>query len=139
MYTIEWESRLAVGIEKIDEQHKQWIGYFNQASEAVTTQKSKAQISKNLGFLLDYTEMHFSTEEKYMQESNYPGFQEHKTKHDALRSTLNNLVKDFQDEGATQDLAKAIETLIGNWLISHILTVDQKFGAFIAETDTQLY
>ena len=138
MYTIEWENRLAVGIDKIDEQHKQWIEYFNQASRAVATQQSKEQISKTLEFLLDYTEMHFSTEEKFMQESSYPEFQDHTARHDALRSTLKNLVTDYQDEGATHDLAKAIETLIGNWLIEHICKVDQKFGAYVEESGTKL-
>ena len=137
MYTIEWEDRLSVGIDKIDEQHKQWIEYFNQASRAVASQQSKEQISKTLEFLLDYTEMHFSTEEKFMQESSYTEYQDHKAKHDALRSTLKNLVADYQDEGATHDLAQAIETLIGNWLIEHICNVDQKFGAFVEKSGTK--
>ncbi|MBN2242047.1 MAG: hemerythrin family protein [Acidobacteria bacterium] len=132
MYTIEWESRLSVGIDKIDAQHRQWIEYFNRASRAVAAQQSREQVSKTLEFLLDYTEMHFSTEEKFMQDSRYPGYAEHRKKHDALRATLKNLVADYQDEGATQDLSEAIETLIGNWLVRHICDVDQKFGAYLA-------
>jgi hemerythrin len=137
VYTIEWEDRLSVGIEKIDAQHKQWIDYFNQASQAIATQQNREQISKTLEFLLDYTEMHFSTEEKFMQDSGYPEYRDHRAKHDALRTTLKNLVADYQDEGITQDLAEAIETLVGNWLIQHICNVDQKFGAYLAGNDAE--
>ena len=134
MKTIQWQDDLSIGIIPIDEQHKKWIEHFNQTSEAIASSQSQVQISKTLGFLADYTETHFSSEEKYMQENNYPAFADHKAMHDELRATLSNLVQEYQEEGATQDLADAIETLLGNWLINHIREVDMKFGAFIAET-----
>ena len=133
MKTIKWQDDLSIGIGPIDEQHKKWIEHFNQTAEAIALSKSQAQISKTLGFLADYTETHFSSEEKYMQENNYPAFPVHKAMHDELRTTLSNLVRDYQEEGATQNLADAIETFLGNWLLNHIREVDMKFGAFIAE------
>ena len=133
MKTIQWQDDLSIGIDAIDEQHKKWIEHFNRTSESIASQQSQEQTSKTLGFLADYTETHFSAEEKYMQENNYPEFAEHKAKHDELRSTLANLVRDYQEEGATQDLANAIDTFLGNWLLNHIREVDMKFGAFIAE------
>jgi hemerythrin len=133
MKTIQWQDDLSIGIDRIDEQHKKWIEHFNQMAEAIALSKSQAQISKTLGFLVDYTETHFSSEEKYMQENNYPAFAEHKAKHDELRATLANLDRDYQEEGATQDLADSIETFLGNWLLNHIREVDMKFGAFITQ------
>ena len=58
---------------------------------------------------------------------------EHKAKHDALRSTLANLVKDFEDEGITYKLTEAVDTFLGNWLIQHIQEVDMKFGTYVRE------
>jgi len=133
MKKMQWQNNLSVGIEPIDNQHKQWIEYFNKTAEAVASQQSRAQISKTLGFLIDYTETHFLTEEDYMSRSNYTGLQEHKAKHDELRSTLASLVKDFEEEGITSKLAEALDTFLGNWLIQHIKEVDMKFSAFIRE------
>jgi hemerythrin len=133
MRTIQWQDDLSIGIGPIDEQHRKWIEHFNRTSEALASNQSMEQISKTLGFLADYTETHFSSEEKYMKENHYPAFAQHKALHDALCSTLANLVHDYQEEGATQDLADAIETFLGNWLLNHIREVDMKFGAFIAE------
>jgi hemerythrin len=133
MEKILWQNNLSVGIELIDNQHKQWISHYNDIVESITSQQNKTQVSKTLGFLIDYTEVHFSAEEKYMSASSYPGFKEHKAKHDGLRATLANLVKEFEEEGATTQLSEAIDTFLGHWLIRHIQEVDIKFGEFARE------
>jgi hemerythrin len=133
MNKMQWNDSLSVGIAPIDNQHKKWIEHFNDTVEAVASNQSHTQISKTLGFLMDYTEVHFSTEEKYMTESKYEAIQEHKAKHNELRTTLGNLVKDFEDEGITANLAQAIDSFLGNWLFQHLREVDMKFAAFIKE------
>ena len=138
MKKIQWQDTLSVGIEPIDNQHKQWIQYFNDTAEAVASQQNRTQISKTLGFLMDYTETHFSTEEKYMTGSAYAALKEHKAKHDELRSTLASLVRDFEDEGITARLAEAVDTFLGHWLINHIREVDMKFGAYVKENKITL-
>jgi hemerythrin len=130
MKRMQWNDSLSVGIEQIDNQHKKWIEHFNNASEAIEAKQTPTQISKTLEFLMDYTEVHFSTEEKYMTDLGYAGLGEHKARHDQLRSTLANLVKDFEDEGVTSKLAEAIDSFLGNWLIQHINEIDKKFAAF---------
>ena len=133
MEKIRWEDDLSIGIEVIDNQHKKWIEHYNDIVESLTSQQNRTQISKTLGFLIDYTEGHFSSEEKYMSANRYPGLPEHKTKHDELRATLAALVREFEEEGATTQLSKAVDTFLGNWLIKHIHEVDMKFGAFVRE------
>jgi hemerythrin-like metal-binding protein len=68
-----------------------------------------------------------------MSEKHYPSLQEHKARHDELRSTLATLVKDFEEEGITPNLTEGIDTFLGNWLIRHIQEVDMKFGASVRE------
>ena len=133
MEKIRWQDNLSVGIELIDKQHQKWMEHYNNMVDSITSQQNKTQVSKTLGFLIDYTEGHFSTEEKFMTAHKYAGFQEHKAKHDELRATLTNLVREFEEEGATTQLAKAVDAFLGNWLIKHIQEVDMKFGAFIKE------
>jgi hemerythrin len=133
MEKIRWQNNLSVGIELIDNQHKQWIEHYNNIVESLTSQQNRAQVSKTLGFLIDYTEGHFSTEEKHMTANRYAGLPEHKARHDELRATLSTLVKEFEEEGATTQLSKAVDTFLGNWLIKHIQEVDMKFGAFVRE------
>ena len=68
-----------------------------------------------------------------MAASGYPGRDDHITAHTELRSTLANLVEDFEEDGATHSLAEAIDTFLGNWLINHIRSVDTLLGAYMKE------
>jgi len=63
----------------------------------------------------------------------YPELEAHKARHDELKATLDGLDQDFEEEGPTHELAKAIDTFLGNWLIKHIHEVDMKLGAFLRE------
>jgi hemerythrin len=130
MKKTQWNDSLSIGIKQIDSQHQEWIKHFNNTSAAIEANQSQTQIAKTLGFLMDYTETHFTTEEKFMTELSYPGLKEHKARHDELRSALTDLVKDFEEEGATATLADAIDSFLGNYLVRHIQEIDKRFAEF---------
>jgi len=134
MNKIEWTNDLSVGIDLLDDQHKTWIEHYNHAVETIEARHKVTQISRSLKFLFDYTEIHFSTEEQAMTKSAYPELEEHKAKHNALRTTLSALAEEFIEDGATNLLAQSVKTFLGNWLIKHIQEVDMRFAAFIRES-----
>ena len=138
MRTIEWHFTLSVGIDKIDEQHRNWIEHFNKAVDAIESQHGTEQIVKTLSFLSDYTDQHFATEEAFMKKSNYPDMEAHLAKHRELKKTVANLIGDFEEEGTTPLLIDSVDTFLGNWLIKHIQEVDKKFGAYIKENAIDL-
>jgi hemerythrin len=131
MKKIQWDDSLSVGVDAIDEQHKIWIGRYNSVVEAIESRGGRAPVTNTLGFLIDYTDVHFSTEEGFMTQAGYPELDAHKAKHEELRGTVANLVQDFEEEGETHVLEGAVETLLGNWLIDHIRETDQLFGTFV--------
>ena len=133
MATMQWEAALSVGVDLIDEQHKKWIGGLNDVATAVEARRGPTEVSRALEFLVDYTQSHFSTEEKLMVESSYPGLDEHRAKHAELRETLQELVKDFDEEGANAKLADAVRSFLSNWLVKHIRDVDTRLGAFVRQ------
>ena len=132
MANIEWTDDLSVGIPKIDEQHKALIGRLCAVSDAIEAQEGEREIAKTLSFLIDYTETHFSDEETYMKELNYPGLAEQEKKHREFIVTLKDLERDFDEEGSTHGLADAINTLLLNWLTNHIRAIDRKIADFVS-------
>lgn len=131
MKTLEWDDTLSIGVDMIDAQHQTWIERFNKVVDAVRERRGASEISKTLGFLVDYTEEHFGTEEARMAETVYPEAEEHLDRHNDIRLTLSGLVEDFREDGPTEELAGDVETFLGNWLIKHIREVDMKLGAFL--------
>jgi len=131
MKKIAWSTDLAVGVDVIDEQHRQWIQRFNDVAVAIAAHQGPVQIGKKLAFLMDYNKLHFATEEKLMTDRGYPDLPVQRAQHKELTETLKDLVRDFEEEGATQKLAETVNSYLGNWLIKHIRELDLKFGAFL--------
>jgi len=132
MERIEWTPRLSVGVPLIDEQHKGLIARIGDLSQAAQEYQGTGEVTKTLNFLVDYTDYHFSTEEKHMQAQDYPALAFHKGQHGEFRRTLANLEGDFQEEGSSQALATSIKTFLFDWFVTHIERVDKGFGRFLA-------
>ncbi|MHA1576722.1 MAG: bacteriohemerythrin [Candidatus Thorarchaeota archaeon] len=131
MDKIEWTNSLSVGVDLIDEQHKMLIQKIADLAEAVNKTQGEEKILKTLGFMVEYTDFHFSAEEQLMKEHNYSGMDYHLKQHAQFVQMLNNLEEDFKEDGATRDLGTSINTYLINWLVNHIQKVDVEFGAFL--------
>ena len=138
MKKVLWDDSLSVGVALIDDQHKTLIARLNDVAAAVEERQGPREILKTLDFLFDYTDTHFSTEETHMRATGYPAIEHHLRKHQDLRDTLSDMNQDFDEEGATQDIARAINTLLVNWLLDHIEAVDREFGAYLLEKNIDL-
>ena len=133
MTEIQWDDTLSVNVDLIDEQHKMLIQRIKDLSDAVNSSRGATEIGKTLGFMIDYTEFHFSTEEKHMKELDYPGFDVHRRQHDEFKSTLNEMVMEFEEDGATAQLGEWVNQYLINWLVDHIKSIDTKLAAFLQD------
>ena len=138
MGMIQWDESLSVGVGLIDAQHKEWIARLHRVDAAIRARRGMEQVTSTLDFLLDYTQHHFSTEEKYMAQTGYPGLENHRARHEELKGTLGTLIEDYKEDGVTEKISEAVGTFLGNWLKDHIRVVDQVFAAFLKEKKIQL-
>ena len=138
MSKMKWDESLSIGVELIDEQHKKWIEHLGDVQSAIEDLRGMPRIANALDFLVDYTQFHFSTEEKSMSETGYPELESHRARHEELKGTLDDLIEDFRDDGVTEKISRAIGTFLGNWLRDHIRVVDQAFAAFLKEKRIEL-
>ena len=81
MVNIEWNDGLSVGVELVDEQHKELLSKMNDISNAIEKNQGVESITKTLDFMMDYTDYHFGTEEKHMEATDYPRIEYHKKMH----------------------------------------------------------
>ena len=128
---MDWNEKLAVGIDTIDNQHKELIKRVNALLEACRQGKGKAEIGVVVKFLDDYVITHFSEEEKYMRESDYPGYARHKTEHLEFIATFSELKKEIDRYGPALDLVVKTNRMVVQWLINHISKVDTALGMFL--------
>jgi len=108
MKKIEWDDSLSIGVDLIDEQHKMLIQRLNDLSKAIEMTQGEGGIVQTLDFLIEYTDFHFSAEEKCMVEHKYPGLDHQKRQHEEFKTSLKNLVDDYEYEGVTRALTTSV-------------------------------
>ena len=129
MAFIEWKNAYSVGIEKIDSQHKELVGHLNDLYEALKVGKGKDALDTVLNGLVDYTKAHFSTEESLMKFYKYPGYDEHKHKHQKMTERVLQLKEKFDSGELSNPLQ--ITTFLRDWLNKHIMETDKGYGPFL--------
>lgn len=125
-----WTPNLAVGVPKIDEQHKMLFEKVDRLFEAGKNNQEKEQIGGLLDFLDDYTKKHFSDEENYMRSINYPGYTGQKKAHEDFISQLAKLKSDYKTSGGSLLVILNANKLMVDWLVKHISQMDKKIGEF---------
>jgi hemerythrin-like metal-binding protein len=121
---IKWSKTYALGITKFDDEHKVLIALINQLNAAMLDGKGKKVLGKILDELANYTVTHFRHEEDEMQKYNYKGFKEHKRIHDTFVAKVLE-VKQNMESGKAMVSIELLDFL-KDWLIDHIIGVDQK-------------
>ncbi len=71
---VEWSDTLSIGIPEIDDQHRVLIDLLNQLHAAIREQRGRAECGEILERLIEYTRVHFATEESVMSVFRYPGW-----------------------------------------------------------------
>ncbi len=125
MAFIEWTDDLSVGIETIDKQHQRLVEIINELYDAVMQVKGQDAIKKTVNGMIEYTVVHFTTEEDIMQKINYTGYPEHKQEHESFKDKAIDLKNKLENDAFV--LSLDILTFLKDWLTHHIKGTDQKY------------
>ena len=87
--------------------------------------------SNVLFMLKDYTENHFSLEERYMVELQYPDSKAHIEAHNLFRIEIVQLVECQQPDAQVRDL---MATYLTEWLKRHVFGIDKDLEDFILQS-----
>lgn len=127
----EFDETLVTGNEMIDDQHKELIGRINQLLESCEGGQGKVKAVKMLDYLMEYTDFHFSAEEKLQEEISYPGIKEHKAKHEEFKQAVKELQEMLQEEeGPTEAFVAQVQKNVVDWLFNHIKGFDRSVAEY---------
>lgn len=130
---VQWRDSLNIGIESIDDQHKELFSRTNELLNACNTGKGNEEVGRLIDFLEDYVVTHFRDEERLQLKLNYPKYKEHKVLHDNFIKEVKGLKERFFNGGSTLTLTIEINKKVIDWLINHIGKMDREFGNYIKE------
>jgi len=129
MAFLTWTDQYKLNIKEIDEQHKYLFNLLNRLYDSVVEGDERSTLDNVLAELIDYTVYHFNTEEKMLEEQNYPELDIQKQEHNELTGQVIELQTKFRDGSAT--ISFEVLDFLSNWLTTHTMGSDQKYSAFI--------
>ncbi len=124
-----WRSDYKLRNELLDEEHMKLFEIAMRALDYNNTD-IKSHIKIVIKELYDYMKTHFEHEEAYMEEVNYPEFEEHKLLHEEIILQMNQFIKQLPTLKIVEFERKLIEYM-DVWLINHILYEDRKITKFL--------
>lgn len=128
---IGWRDDLQIGVEEIDNQHRELFRRFDDLLEACKAGKGDQEVLRLFTFLDEYVATHFSAEERLMRQCGYRDYLEHKKLHQGFVRGLEELKRKFRNEGAGLSLVISTNQMMIEWLVRHIDKMDREIASCV--------
>ncbi len=128
-----WEKRYETGIPAVDMHHRVLVRTFNDFEEALSSdQLDYATIKELLLFLKHYAGWHFSREEEVAECYACPVAEKNRKAHQGFihhfQQRFEQLKTLSREPGKLRQFARVLHQELSQWLVSHVLKVDQQIG-----------
>lgn len=122
-----WESDFAVGVKTIDEQHQKIVKW----TEYLLTREmiSPMEFQKIFDFIQGFIYTHFTDEELFLIDIDYPGLQEHTDLHCEVRNQFTQVQSQFDSGKNERDIVPTVIQLFKSY-VCHIKQHDMQYIAF---------
>jgi hemerythrin len=126
---LNWSHACAVGVLAMDDQHGILMDTLNELRLALVRGRGHEQVSQVMERLLDYTRLHFASEEQLMERSGFPGLSAHRAAHRDLIKIIHSAAYHLQ-HGEGVRLRPLLNGLRNGYL-EHIESVDRQYGPWL--------
>jgi len=126
-----WNHACTVGVRAMDDQHGILMDTVNELRLALVHGCGREQISELLDRLIEFTRMHFWSEEQLMEQSSFPGLAEHRAQHHKMLAQMLQSAHRVQ-YGEGVELRPMLCSLRDGY-IEHIEGLDQQYGPWLNE------
>ncbi len=113
----------------MDDQHANIIDTMNELRLALIRSQQRESVDELLNKLIEFTRLHFWSEEQLMEQHGFPGLAGHHTEHQRLLRQIQETVSGVQ-HGETVNIGELLFFLHG-WFIDHIEGLDQQYGPWL--------
>jgi hemerythrin len=126
-----WNEDLGTGVDSMDTEHRLQVSLVNALEELLRRGDDPALTERTLAQLVDFTRVHFLSEELMMRLYAYPQHDAHKLEHGRLTEQVGEIQRHLT-QGEPQPALELIDAL-HRWLAGHIRTMDRAFALWCAK------
>ncbi|WP_346352938.1 hemerythrin domain-containing protein [Azotosporobacter soli] len=135
MGLLEWRKEYVLGIESIDEEHERLFKEVSALARALLNDPKEKTLNsipaEMASDLLQKIKEHYQHEESWMQEKEFPDYEEHRREHERSLTELTTVLQ----EQAENRLCGIVLAQVVEKLDRHVLEFDKKLGEYNAYKD----
>ncbi|HMD76924.1 MAG TPA: hemerythrin family protein [Terracidiphilus sp.] len=121
----------SIGARAMDDQHGILMDTMNELRQALVLGAGREQLREVLDRLIEFTRMHFWSEEQLMEQSAFPGLAEHRSEHHGMLAQMIQSAHRVQyGQGAQM---RPLVDLLCKWFAEHIESLDRHYGVWLNE------
>jgi hemerythrin len=124
-----------VSLDTMNEVHFEEVELLNTLLEQLDSKAGFETLSESLEKLLEHMQEHFASEEKIMQEAQYPSFRMHKADHDKVLNETRYAEMEWRNRKDVDALREYLAEEIVPWLDQHIKAMDTPMADFVSQFD----
>jgi hemerythrin-like metal-binding protein len=113
----------------MDEQHAVLMDTLNEIRLALVRGVDRDQVSEGLNRLIEFTRMHFASEEQLLEKHGFPAIAEHRTAHQKLLGQLEDAA--LRTHHNDEIHVGSMLLFLRNWYSHHIADLDHQYGEWL--------
>jgi hemerythrin len=124
-----WNHACATGVKAMDDQHGVLMDTLNDLRLALVHGGGRDQVSVALNRLIELTRMHFSSEERLLEQHGFPGIAEHRDAHQRLLSQIEEAALHAQHNDEVH--MRSLVLFLRDWYMKHVEDIDHQYGTWL--------
>lgn len=128
MALIEWSDKLALGVDRMDDTHREFVDLLNTLHAA-----SDEDYIALLDQFIEHTVAHFEQEKRWMTEIEFPPAHCHLDEHEGVLNIMRD-VRKMVAEGK-REVGRVLTRELAPWFENHAATMDATLAFFLRRTD----
>lgn len=126
---LEWNGSLSVGVQSIDDQHRQLFELLDELQRANTEDREASLRLEIVDDLIDHTKIHLAFEETLLARHGYPDLVPHRAAHARLAAQVE--VHAAVAQSGAGPLGGELYFFLRTWLNGHICGTDRLYSRFL--------
>ena len=131
MALLTWNHGCTVGVRAMDDQHGILMDTMNELRLAMVRGSGREQVSELLDRLIEFTRMHFSSEEQLLERYIFPGLARHRTEHQRILAQI--LQSSHRVQHGEKMQMRPLLCFLRDSYAEHIENLDRAYGPWLNE------
>ena len=128
MSLLTWNHACSIGVKAMDDQHSILMDTLNDLRLALIQGSGREHVNEGLNRLIEFTRMHFTNEERLLEQHGFPGIEEHRNAHQRLLVQIEDVAARAQHN---EHQAQSLLQFLREWYLDHVEKLDQQYGAWL--------